>query len=129
MSGDATTEEQFGFEMDLDLEEDVQVELEDFILLARLGVKDEALHLARTVLWRHVYHFPVFAEVAGFLLEHRLNEHLRELISEMNEEDIHFQLGEQQAFSLLIYELSSQTLDRFALFRRLIDVDFEIDLS
>ncbi|KAK5070214.1 hypothetical protein LTR64_002053 [Lithohypha guttulata] len=129
MSGDATIEEQFGFEMDLDLEEDVQAELEDFILLARLGVEDEALHLARTVLWHHVHHFPVFAEVAGFLLEHRLNDRLQELISEMNEKDIHFQLEEQQAFSLLIYELSSQTLDRIALFRRLIDVDYGIDLS
>lgn len=121
MCGDTAMEEQFGFETDLDLEEDIQAEPEDFLLLARLGFEDEALHLARTVLWRHIHHFPVFAEVAGFLLEHKLNNHVQELMTEMNERDIHFQLEEQQAFSRLIHELSAQILDYTALLLQQVD--------
>ncbi|KAK5094837.1 hypothetical protein LTS08_008455 [Lithohypha guttulata] len=120
MTGDATIEEQFGFEMDLDLEEDVQAELEDFILLARLGVEDGALHLARTVLWRHVHHFPVFAEVADFLLELRADVYLHELFSAMKEKDIQFPHEEQQAFTHLVHELYAKTPNPVVLLRQLV---------
>ena len=36
--------------MDIDLEEDISAELEDFILLARLGVVEEAQDLIQNVL-------------------------------------------------------------------------------
>ncbi|KAK5081510.1 hypothetical protein LTR05_007641 [Lithohypha guttulata] len=127
MSGHATIEEQFGFEMDLDLKEDVQAELEDFILLARLGVEDEALHLARTVLWHHIHHFPVFAEVAGFLLEHRLNDQVQELIFTIREKDIQFPLEGQQVFTRLVHGLHAKTLDEVDLLRQLLREHLEMD--
>ena len=72
MSIASAGDESSRFDMEMELEEDVPAELEDFIFLARLGVKDEALRLAQNVLWRHIYQFPVFAEIAGFLIEHNL---------------------------------------------------------
>jgi len=67
------------FDIELDLEEDIPAELEEFVLLARLGVKDEALRLAQDVLWRHIHQFPVFAEIAGFLIEHNIIRMLQTL--------------------------------------------------
>ena len=62
-------EDNLMFEANLDLEEDLVAELENFLLHVRLKVTVDALEIVDNVLWRHLHHFPVFAEVAGFLIE------------------------------------------------------------
>lgn len=52
----------------LELEEDVAAELEDFALLVRLGIYDEAYQHLDTILWNHLDQYAVFAEVAQFLI-------------------------------------------------------------
>ncbi|KAK5957200.1 hypothetical protein OHC33_001571 [Knufia fluminis] len=52
----------------MSMKEDVAAELEDFILLARLGIVDAALEIVDHVLWPHLNVFAVTAEVAGFLI-------------------------------------------------------------
>lgn len=54
---------------DIKLEEDIEAELEDFILLTRLGVHREAKEIYHEVLKEHQNLFPVFAELAGFFVE------------------------------------------------------------
>ena len=51
------------------LEEDIQSELEEFVLLARLGLTDEAHTFYEEVLHENVDLFPIFAEVAAFYLD------------------------------------------------------------
>lgn len=84
--------------MDIDLEEDISAELEDFILLARLGVVEEAQDLIQNVLRRHVDHFPVFAEVAGFCVEQQQLQPLRLLLDEVQSRDVHFPIQEETDF-------------------------------
>lgn len=101
-------DELFRFDMELDLEEDIPAELEEFILLARLGVEDEALRLAQDVLWRHTHHYPVFAEVAGFLAEHRLFGELRTLVNHLYDRKVEFRDREEQEFVQFLSSLMLQ---------------------
>lgn len=55
--------------MEICLEEDVAAELDDFLLLRLLGIDDEAKILAQNVLWTHLRHFSVFAEVVDYAIE------------------------------------------------------------
>lgn len=57
---------------DLELEEDIEAELEHFILLVRLGFTDDAREFHRDVLHESDHLFPVFAELVAFYME--LNE-------------------------------------------------------
>ena len=57
------------FNARLELEEDVAAELEDFALLVRIGIYDEAYRHLDTILWDHLDHYAVFAEVAQFLAD------------------------------------------------------------
>lgn len=63
----------------LDLEEDVEAELEDFMLLSRLGVENEAYRLLTDVLWSHISFFPVFVEAAYFLFRTKNFKKLEQL--------------------------------------------------
>lgn len=65
--------------MELDLFEDIAAELEDFILLSKLGVTDEAFELVDAVLVRHIRFFPVFAEITGFLIDNNHGSRVAEL--------------------------------------------------
>lgn len=56
------------FDMELELEEDVDACLEDFVFFARLGLRGRARQLAKHVLWQHIDFFPVFAEVCAFYI-------------------------------------------------------------
>ena len=72
------------FEANLDLEEDLVAELENFLLHVRLKVTVEALQIVDNVLWRHLQYFPVFAEVASFLIELGDKSRLTSMLLEMN---------------------------------------------
>ena len=86
-------------EMDLDLEEDVAAELEEFVLLGRLGLKDEAWNLADTVLRRHLHFFPVFAEIAGLCCETNRQDRAANLICQLTAEDITFRDADERSFT------------------------------
>lgn len=53
--------------LDAELEEDIGAEIEDLILLRRLGYNRDAWEVITEVLLRHIRHFPVFAEVSAYL--------------------------------------------------------------
>lgn len=53
-----------------DFEEDIEAELIEFMLTSRLGLIQEAQRLVELVLWPHLDIFPVFAEVAYFIILH-----------------------------------------------------------
>lgn len=86
------------FDMELELEEDIDAYLVDFVFLARLGVTDEARKLAEQILWRHIDFFPVFAEVCAFYI--MLNEHqaVSELLLDLAANRISFADPHQQGF-------------------------------
>lgn len=76
--------ESFRIDMELDLKEDVAAELEDFILLSRLGVVEEALQMVEHVLWRHFRFFPVYAEVCIFLIQIDEKGLLRKIVKDLD---------------------------------------------
>lgn len=55
-------------QMELPLKEDIGAELDYFVFLTLLGLDDEASEFAIAVLWRHLGHFPVAAEIAGYMV-------------------------------------------------------------
>lgn len=93
-------EDECRFDLQLALEEDVAAELEHFVLLARLGLRDEADQLARDVLWWHSHNFPVFAELAGFYVEDHAFKTLQQLINHAKVLDFDFRQQDEQAFLL-----------------------------
>ncbi|KAK5093630.1 hypothetical protein LTS08_008874 [Lithohypha guttulata] len=56
-------------DMEIILEEDVMAELEDFAFLSQLGLVDESYKLLEAVVWRHLKHFPVVAEIGAFAID------------------------------------------------------------
>lgn len=54
----------------MDLKEDIAAELEDFVLLARLGITDKALEIVDHGLCRHLHVFAVTAETGGFMVQY-----------------------------------------------------------
>lgn len=108
------TDEQVNFDVELDLEEDIAAELEDFIFLARLGVVDDASALVRNVLWPHAHQFPVFAEISSFLAEHDLDS-LKILLQEFAARNTSFTDDEEKEFinviSLFIGDVSTAYLE------------------
>lgn len=95
--GDEVLDDQVNFDIDLELEEDIVAELEEFILLARLGAVDEASALVRNVLWPHTYLFPVFAEVSGFLAEHDIGS-LKALLQKLTSQNFSFADDDEKEF-------------------------------
>ncbi|KAK5093368.1 hypothetical protein LTR70_004740 [Exophiala xenobiotica] len=74
----------------LELEEDIPAELEDFVLVSRLGMVADAQRLVSDVLWRHLRYFPVVAEIAEFFLGSGLWESLDDLVRELDRRRISF---------------------------------------
>lgn len=56
------------FDVDLDIEEDVDACLEEFIYLSKLHMREEAYNLANSTLRRYIDFFPVFAELSAFFI-------------------------------------------------------------
>lgn len=86
------------FDMELELEEDVDASLEDFIFRARLGLKGRARQLAEHVLWRHIDFFPVFAEICAFYIVCRDRGAVLELIADLAASSIVFSDPDEQDF-------------------------------
>ncbi|ETN45459.1 uncharacterized protein HMPREF1541_09291 [Cyphellophora europaea CBS 101466] len=68
------------FNIELDLEEDVVAELEQFVLFARLGLDDKCHTMFKETLEPYTWCFPVFAEYAEFLVRTMNREALRQLL-------------------------------------------------
>lgn len=68
---------------DISLEEDIESELEDFVLLTRLGILDEAKELFHMVLKEHQHLFPVFAETAAFFVDSNEGDQLTILLQDL----------------------------------------------
>lgn len=96
--------------MDLPLREDIGAELDDFLTLDLLGINDEARDLAQTVLWRHMRHFPVFAEVADYAIDKNDEILQAQLLATVRGQTIEFRQAEEQSFLNTMTEL----LDREA---------------
>lgn len=93
---------------EMDFKEDIAAELEDFILLARLGIIDEALEVADHILWPHLHIFPVFAEVSGFLIQYELWDKLRDIQKELERRRITFDGPDEMAFATHLRILANQ---------------------
>lgn len=86
------------FDVEMTLQEDVGAELDYFIFLTLLGLDDEAQDFASTVLWSHLQHFPVLAEIANYFVGRNHIEGLKQLLDHVEEADIHFDAAEESLF-------------------------------
>lgn len=94
-----------GFVMELALQEDIGAELDDFLLLKLLGIHDEARDSVQMILWRHLRYFPVFAEVADYVIEKDDPLLKRRLLETIVFESIHFSHPDEKLFMETIREL------------------------
>lgn len=91
--------------VELALREDIGAELDDFLLLSLLGIDDEARESAREILWRHLRHFPVFAEIADYLIQRNDVFLKTQLLQTITTENIHFADPREAKFLATIVEL------------------------
>ena len=101
----SNTGEDLGFTLSLGLDEDVAAELEDFALLTRLSIIDEADDMIKNVLEGHLNHFAVFAEVVQFLLDRQNLSQLQVLVGKLSENQICFNRSDEREFVHLIKAL------------------------
>jgi hypothetical protein len=93
------------------LKEDVGAELDYFVFLTLLGIDDEASEFASTVLWRHLQHFPVTAEIAGYLVARDDIGELRRLGEALENRQIRFENADE---SLLLTCIEQIVTDKVA---------------
>lgn len=86
------------FDVEMALQEDVGAELDYFIFLTLLGLDDEAQDFASTVLWSHLQHFPVLAEIANYFVGRNQINGLKQLLDRVEEADIQFDDAEENSF-------------------------------
>ena len=79
-----------GLTFEMNLKEDLAAELEEFILLSRLGIYDEAIAIADHILCRHLSVFPVMAEVSSYLIERQEFQRLKALVDMLNAQHVTF---------------------------------------
>lgn len=96
--------------MDLVLREDIGAELDEFLLLALLGIDDEAYVAAKAVLWRHLRWFPVMAEIAAFAIERNDMKLLRCLLDTLRTEKIEFEGRDESLFLRTVTSISENSL-------------------
>lgn len=96
MSQSKPAAEASSFEMDV--QEDIAAELEAFILRSRLGLWEEANEILDKALWRHLNFFPVFAEVAVYLVERSDYQRYIQLRLKISEENLVFAKNEEKDF-------------------------------
>jgi hypothetical protein len=106
------------FEMDLDIQEDVDACLAEFVFLVRLDLHEDARHLAEDILWRHIGYFPVFAELAAFFITIQDVQATSDLISDLAARRIVFAGIDEQEFLRMVdlfaqNRLSASTLAAF----------------
>lgn len=114
-----------GFHISFDLEEDIATELEDFALLVRLGVTHEAGLFLNDVLWKHLDHFAVVAEIIQFWVDGRKQSLLGRLdfiLSTLNHRRIEFDDPLENKFISTVRALSQGSL-RTGLDRPIADCD------
>lgn len=95
---------------DMEMKEDVETELEEFIALSRLGIFYEAREIAQNVLWQHLNIFPVMAEIAGFLVEHKHLAMLTRLLEDLDTRGIKYNKDEEQDFVASLRQITNQDL-------------------
>ena len=103
------------FDLELPIEEDVDACLTHFVFLSRLGLPkalQAARHLADTVLWRHLYFFPVFAELGFFFVYTDDQESARDLLVASDRMQAPFMEHDQRAF---VQTLMLFTMGRLAM--------------
>lgn len=83
------------FEMEVALQEDIGAELDYFVFLTLLGIDDEASEFASTVLWSHLRHFPVTAEIAGYLVSRNNIDELKRLLDSLENNHIQFENADE----------------------------------
>lgn len=96
------------FDTELPLREDIGAELDDFLTLDLLGINDEARDLTQTVLWRHLRHFPVFAEVADYAIDKNDELLQAQLLATIRGQAIEFHPAEERLFLNTVTELLDQ---------------------
>ncbi|KAI7974190.1 hypothetical protein EIK77_000136 [Talaromyces pinophilus] len=106
------------FEMDLDIQEDVDACLAEFVFLVRLDLHEDARHLAEDILWRHIGYFPVFAELTAFFITIQDVQATSDLISDLAARRIVFAGIDEQEFLRMVdlfaqNRLSASTLAAF----------------
>lgn len=99
--------------MELQINEDVGAEIEDFLLLGILGIYDEARDLARTILWRHLRHFPVFAEISDFAIASNDERLQTQLQKSIRRESIKFDFSDEQSFLNAVKEILRERIPWF----------------
>lgn len=103
-------------QLEMPLLEDIGAELDDFLLLNLLAIDDEARDLLRLVLGRHLQHFPVFAEAAGYVIEKMIENNIenrvmkdtllqKELRASISRDAIHFDSPDQRMFLNTVIEI------------------------
>lgn len=91
------------------LQEDIIAELEDLLLYSRLKIVQDAKITTENVLWRHLQHFPVFAEIVLFLVEQDEKPQLAKLFAELDRRVIRYSRRDEQVF---VWLLQSSELGR-----------------
>lgn len=91
-----------GLKFTMQVEEDIGAEIEDFIFCSRLGLEDEALQIAEQALWKHLKCFPVFAEVALFLVWNLDMKRLDDLAHKVRKDRIQFAEAEGEFMSTVL---------------------------
>lgn len=93
------------FDMDLDIEEDVDACLQEFIYLSKLHMRKEAYALATSTLRRHIDFFPVFAELAAFFILSEESDGRSEasgLILDLSCRKVSFEDAEEQNYAQMV---------------------------
>lgn len=93
--------------LELGLEEDIEAELEEFIVLSRLEIIPEAMAMATDVLWRHIRLFPVLAELVGFFIEHQRSTEIALLQDELIKQHVSFAQQDESNFFDFVLNLST----------------------
>lgn len=117
-----------GSDMELALQEDIGAELDDFLLLSLLGIDGEAQECIRIVLWRHLRYFPIFAEVADYLIEKGDTSLKAQLLRTIMSENINFPHPHERVFLdtvVTILEDEHQAVQRFLLDFGIISSSFD----
>lgn len=92
----------------LTLEEDIEAELEDFVLRARLGHVQEAEDFHNLILKKHENLFPVFGELVAFYMDIDKEQSLVQLVQRLESTKIVFNSPEKRE---LVYFLKRITQD------------------
>lgn len=90
--------------LDAELEEDIGAEIEDLTLARRLGQHEDAVEVINTVLLRHVRHFPVFAEITGYLWRRDDLKMLDDVCSSLQQPDSTWEPTEVAYFEYMVGE-------------------------